>query len=171
MVLSSSERMSLHQLLLIEGRDANKFTLNKTVINLLILSPNFLAEAESVSRNYSFVMRHLKCICGLMCSSLEAWYPPCVAPSGHLHQHQFPSNCDIVSWCVCFIHLSDWRRSPSRWTLPAKVSPRLWCQPRPSTGLLHLLPRRPRALSYRITILPTPSTAVHGVGSWRGATP
>lgn len=35
-----------------EQRDANKFTPNKSVISLLILSPNFLAAAEIVLRGY-----------------------------------------------------------------------------------------------------------------------
>lgn len=41
--------MLLRQLLLIERGNANKFTLNKSGINLSILSPNSQAEAESVS--------------------------------------------------------------------------------------------------------------------------
>lgn len=40
--------MLLCQLLLIEQGNANKFTLNEIVIALLILSPKFFAEAESV---------------------------------------------------------------------------------------------------------------------------
>lgn len=46
--------MLLCQLLLIRRGNVNKFFL-KSVINLLILSPNFLAEAESVPWNHIFV--------------------------------------------------------------------------------------------------------------------
>ncbi len=42
-----------------EQSDANKFTLNKDVISLLILSPNFLAAAKIVLHDYISVTEHI----------------------------------------------------------------------------------------------------------------
>lgn len=72
---------------------------------------------------------------------------------------------------ICLFVPADWRRSLSRWISPARVSPRRWCQPRPSTRQRHLLPRRPPSSPCRRTTPPTPSAAAPDVASWRGATP
>lgn len=75
-----------------------------------------------------------------------------------------------ITWIWFYCPPTDWSRSHSRWILPVKVSPRLWCQPHPSTGLHHLLPRQRPPSPCRSTTLPTPSAAA-SAGSWREATP
>lgn len=92
-------------------------------------------------------------------------------PQWHWHSFFNLLNLTLCSASVVCLCPADWRRSLSRWILPAKVSPQLWCQPRPSTRLHHLLTRQPPSSPCRKTTLPTPSDAAPGVASWREATP
>lgn len=85
--------MLLRRLLLIEQGNANKFTLNKNAINLSILSPNFLAEAESVPRSHTRVTST---------SGMQMWFDGLVF-GGALNS----LSLDVSSSSVSFIHLAD----------------------------------------------------------------